>query len=618
MSGNFADSNRASLRAMAEDPNAWGVTPATGASREMRFNSSKLAPKKETKTSDELRADRMIPNIIEVGASADGDVNFEFSGGAMDDFLAAFVYGLWSRPMTMDALKGINTSITANNTITIVGADYSGYFTVGRRIKTEGFEAQANNRYADISAVAFAAGATTITITGTPFTAEAASIFTKVADANDVIVLNNTAIRFGTAGAAAIDSNSGNAFAAAIAAGQIKVGQKIQVDGLGYDVGTIVLSGVPTVGDQVTIYDSVKQVTFQFGGVLLPGYINVAVGADSHVTGANLASAIRKAWVSGLINVTASSAVDAVPTSEDVTITNLEATGGNLTAPVNAGPVMVVTNFAGGDDSLRGVFTVTSIGNDVIGVSPAPATNANTGAAKINIKGSMLRNPSAVTDFVKQSFTVETSFDDVNQHFVGTGLRVGTFDLNVKAGEIVTGSIAFQGRAMERRPTQTSLLRNAPYTNLEATSNEVLNATVNVGDLSKNGTPLATALQAITLKGDASLREQRAVGNKYAVGIGVGRFKLTGSMIAYFESGEMFDDFVAHNTVAISWFFKDIEGNRYDFTLPAIKLTSDPVSPDGIDKDVMEDIEWEAQRDPATSCMIQIDRFSSVNAPTAI
>lgn len=609
--GQFADSNRASMRLLAEDQNGWGITPGSGSPRELRIKTSKLAPKKETKTSDELRSDRMIPNIIEVGASADGDVEFELSAGAMDDLLAAFVYGLWSRPMTMDRFVGKKVSVTANNTVSIAGGDYRRYFTAGRRVKTEGFYTRANNDYFQIASLAYVAGAnrTDVVMTGTSLVVENGNDFVALLDANDVFVLKNTALRFGTAGASAIDSNGTNAFAAARAAGQIKIGQKISVSGVGYSTATLTFTGQPVAGSTYTIRTGSKSTTFQFDGVLIAGNVPVGIGADSDATAANLVAAIIKTHVTGDSFITATAAASVV------TVTSLYDTTELVVTP--GGTTNITSAVALADANLRGVFTVTSVADDAIGVSPAPATfDAST--HPVTIKGSMLRNPSKTTDFVRQSFTVETSFEDINQHFVATGLRVGSFDLNVSAGNLVDGTVSFMGRAMERRPDQTSLLRSVAYTPLDATVNEVMNATVNVGDLSKDGTVLSTGIQSIKIKGEASLREQKAVGHKYAVGIGVGRFKLTGSFTAYFETGELFDDFITHKTVALSWFFRDINDNRYDISLPAIKLTSDPISPKGIDQDVIEEIDWEAQRDPATECMLQFDRFSSLKAPTAI
>jgi hypothetical protein len=611
----FADSNRSSLRYIAET--VWGTTPASGTSREMRLKNSKLSLKKETKTSDEIRADRMVPSIIDVGAASEGEIDFEFSAGAVDDFLAAFVYGAWSRPMTMDSFHG-NVAIASTSTVTIVSdIDYSPYFTVGRKFKLEGFVKPSNNGYFSISSVAHSGTTTTITVTGTPLTVAPATAYTKLLDANDVIVAGSTAIRFGTSGASTIDSNGGNLFSSAIAAGQLKVGQKIHVDGLGLETGTVDFADAPVAGDIVIVNDGVKQVTFEFGTVATTqGNIVVALGADGTGAATNFVTALNLAYSQSKI------AVMGVASTHDTdeglaTLTNYEAVSGGALSKVGDVAVSItVTNFSGGDNSLRGVFTVTSVANDIIGVSPQPATNANSGTKKVTVKGSMLRNPGVAADFVAQQYSIETAYEDVGQYFINRGLRVSQFDLDVQSREIVTGKLQFMGEGMERRITKTSKLKNSPYTALVSTPGEVMSASTNVGNITKNGTPLSTALKSISIAGDAGLREQQAVGHKFPVGIGAGRFKLTGKFAAYFEDGDMFDDFISHATVSLSWYFNDIDNQRYYLTLPAIKLTSDPLSPGAIDQDVMEDIDWEAQRDPNTNCMIQIDRFSSVKTPT--
>lgn len=601
----FADSNRSSLRYIPET--LWAQTPTTGESREMRITTSKVHYKKDTKTSNEIRSDRMVPSIIEVGASSEGEFDFEFSAGAIDDFLEAFVYGSFTRPMTLDFWE-TNVSITANNVVAINSSvDYSTYLKVGRRIKLEGFKTLANNGYFQITGVAFANGKTSVTVAGTTLVVEGVSPFTKLLDANDVIVMNNTTLRFGTAGASTIDSNGANLFASAIAAGQIKSGQKIHVDGLGYEAGTLTFTAAAVLGDTITINDSRAQIVLEAGQTTVAGNIQFTAGADAAATAAAVNAAIITAYTEGKINVVSTVAAGVV------TLTNLEKTGGAI-ATTGAGAVVA---FAGGDDSLRGVFTIVSASDDVLEVLPKPSTNANAGGKPVTVKGSMLRNPSRAQDFTPKSFTIETGYEDVSQYFVGKGLRVSQFDLTAKAKEICTGKIMLKGEGMSRRVTKTSQLANSPYTPKFSTPGQVMSATTNVGSITKDGVPLVSALQEITISGDAALREQNAVGHKFAVGIGAGRFKLTGKFSAYFESGELFDDFVSHKTVSLSWFFQDLDGQRYDITLPAIKLTGDPLEPGAIDQDVIENIDWEAQRDPATNCMLQFDRFSSTKATSA-
>lgn len=611
----FADSNRASLRYLLEDPNGFGVTPSSGAPREMRITTSNLAYDKATETSQELRSDRMVSSIVEVGASSAGDIEYEFSAGAIDDFIAAFLYGAWSRPMTMLRESGVGVSITANNQITIANKNVAHEWTVGRHVKLEGFTNLGNNRYRTISNVAYSAPNTVITVSGTDLTAEAGSVTSRLLDANDVIVMS-TAIRLGTGGNATIDSNGGNAFTAAVAAGQIRVGQKLFLDGIGYGTGAVEFTGVPAVGTRVILFDGDQRQVFQFGGALPPGYIGVAIGLDADACAINLRNAIIATYVQGLLEVHAS--IDTGNTDEQVDLRNLLGSGGSITEEGDSANAITITNFSGGLDVGRGLYTVTSAGNDVIGLSPAPDTDANSGAATVIVKGSCIRNPSRVQDFIRQSFTIETSFEDVNQHFVAKGLRVGQFSVTIEADSLLNGTLSFEGTEMLRRVDQTSLLRNSPYTPAQAPNFEVMSATANVGSLTKNGVELATSLMSIEINGEANLRAQRAVGAKFAKGIGVGRFEITGTINAYFESGEMFDHFTRHDTISLGWSMTDQDKNVYDWLLPAIKLTSNPVAPGSIDQDVMEELEFEALRDPATACMFQLCRFSSTRAPSAI
>jgi hypothetical protein len=135
----FADSNRARMRVIKESDTAWGTTPASGSTRELRYTGSTINATKETAVSEEIRADRMVADHIETGARSAGDVNIEFSAGSHDDFLEAFVYGAWTRPMTFDMVKGISLEWADTNTLYVKGSDVTNYFTAGRRIKTNGF-----------------------------------------------------------------------------------------------------------------------------------------------------------------------------------------------------------------------------------------------------------------------------------------------------------------------------------------------------------------------------------------------------------------------------------------------------------------------------------------------
>jgi hypothetical protein len=606
-----AESNRAVLRAIAES--AWGTTPGTGSTRELRLTSSSLVPSKETVVSEELRADRMVSSIVEVAASVGGSLNGEFSAGSNDDFLQAFLLGAWSKPLTFDAFSGSNVSITSTSQITVAGvADLTKYFTSGRTIKLEGFATKSNNGYFTLSGVA----GSVLTVSGTPLTVEAGSASTKVLDANDVI-LTSTAIQFGTGGAATIDGGGGSTvFQTAIGNGQLRVGQKIFVDGLGYEQEASTISTNPGAGETWTITDSddtdiAKTVVFEFNSsaaAVTAGNVYVEIGGTVADTADNLAAACMAQFAAGNTAVYAES--DGV---DEVTFTNSNGTGGTITD--GTGGNLTGTTFAGGDASLHGVYTILAVSNDALTVDRAPTTDANSGSVAVTIKGSHLRNEGDFANITKQSWTIETGFTDIDKYFVKRGQRVGSFGMNVAAGEIATINFDFMGRDVYT--SVTSILGDTgTYTVLQSHTTEVMNATDNVGNIFKDGVALSSALQSIELSGEASLREQRAVSSKFPAGIGYGRFNLTGTVVAYFDTLDFFNDFLNHTTVELAFNMEDVGKNTYYFTMPAVKFTSDPIAPGGIDQDVMEELEFTAFRDATYETQFMIDRFSSVK-PTS-
>lgn len=600
-----AESNRAVLYYLSEV--TWGTTPGTGSVKTMRITSSSIVASKDTQQSDEIRADRMIPAIIEVAASTSGDVEFEFSAGGQDDFFAQFLLGTWSEVMTHFVLKGTKVTITANNTITLLGGDYRPYLQDEDYVKLEGFLNVGNNGYFSIDALAFTSGNTVITVDGTLLTAEAGSAYTKIVDAGDVI-LKSTSTAF-TSGNT-VNGGGSNAFA-----GKTLIpGQTVYIEGLGKGEGELVVGATdPAEGDTVLISDGVSSLTFEIrtnAALVAPGNVHVALSGTEATMAANLTSAINGQFIREKLRVSATD--DGIDT---VTLTNHRGTGGSIST---ASGGLTETSFAGGDNTKHGFFTIASVPNDdTFTTVETLTTDANSGTLAVVIKGSHLRNPGDPDDIVKQSISAETRFSDVNKQFLHTGLRVGSFNLSVTVGEIVTGSFSFQGRETTAE-NDTVLGDSGTYTVLAAVGTEVFNATANVGVIKKDGSAITAAVMSIELEGDASLRAQRAVGERFPAGIGYGRFSLTGSAELYFEDFTFFNDFLNHTTASISFPFEDADHNYYIFTLPSIKFTSDSIAPGGIDQDVMEPMEFMAFRDASLETMMMIDRFSSVYPMSAV
>lgn len=600
----FADSNRASMREIVELTTGWGETPAAGRTRARRFTQSSIVVTKDTVVSEEIRDDRMVSSVIETAASSGGELSWEFAAGSQDLDFQRVLQGTWTRPMEFDVFRGKIVAIKDSDEITISGGDYSAYFTVGRRIKLSGFLNTVNNKYAQISAVAHSAGVTTITVSSATLVAEAGSNFTSIADANDVILLAVNTIRFNNT-ANTIDSNGANAFSAAVAAKQLVAGQRIYVEGVGYETGTLTVASVVD-GDAVTITDGEDTYIFEAqsdADIANASAFLFAIGVDDNATATNLAAKINAVRLEADFKIAAKVATNVV------TLINLNKEGGDIT---DEAATITVSAFTGGDADFGGFYTLINVGNDALTVDRAVPTLA--AGTPITIKGSMLRNPYLSAEITPQSATIETGFGDVSQFFVADGQRAGSLSMEVTAGSIITGSTSFMGRETKRR--STTKLAGAGYTVLDAAATENVSATANVGMLSVNGVQVATAIMSIKMSIEGNLRQQRAVGSKFPVGISAGRLNLTGTISAYFADGAMYDRFLNHETVSLAFPIIDPDKNTYYFTVPSFKIASDPISPTGTDTDVMEEMEFMAFRDNATRCMLQIDRFSSTEPVT--
>lgn len=99
----MVDSSRTRLAYVTEA--TYGTTPATPVFQNMRFTSENLNANIENIVSNEIRADRNVSDLIQVGSNAGGEINFELSYGSFDTILESLMYGTWST----NVLKNANT-----------------------------------------------------------------------------------------------------------------------------------------------------------------------------------------------------------------------------------------------------------------------------------------------------------------------------------------------------------------------------------------------------------------------------------------------------------------------------------------------------------------------------
>ena len=121
----MTDSSQTRLAYIAES--TYGTTPATPTFLIQRFVSESLNANIENIVSNEIRADRNVADLIQVGANAGGAVDFELSYGSFDAWLESLMFSTWSS----NVLKNGNTqkSFTLEKTFEAGSTDQYHRFT---------------------------------------------------------------------------------------------------------------------------------------------------------------------------------------------------------------------------------------------------------------------------------------------------------------------------------------------------------------------------------------------------------------------------------------------------------------------------------------------------------
>lgn len=135
----MADANYASIGFIKEL--TWGTMPVSPRLKALRITGEDLMHEKETIQSQEVRADRQVADLVEVGVQASGGFEFELSFGSFAPFLEA---ALFAAPVVI-ALAAVAADLTAATQL-VDGAP--GDFTtvpVGATIRISGATDAANN-----------------------------------------------------------------------------------------------------------------------------------------------------------------------------------------------------------------------------------------------------------------------------------------------------------------------------------------------------------------------------------------------------------------------------------------------------------------------------------------
>ncbi len=203
------------------------------------------------------------------------------------------------------------------------------------------------------------------------------------------------------------------------------------------------------------------------------------------------------------------------------------------------------------------------------------------------------------------SFSIEKHFEDINKYFSFTGLRVGSLNLNVSYGEILTGSISFMGAGAEASTTTVV----GTGTVVDATTTDVLNSASDISTISIDGSPTTVCIQSLSLTVDNSLRTRTCIGKVYPTDLIYGTAQVNGTLELYFSATAYAMYQKVLNNSDISFGFKVTDGDyEYEFTIPRAKLTSDAPVAGGLDSDVTMSFEFNGLLDSVTETSLLITK----------
>lgn len=154
------DANKTEITFQRET--AWGVLPVAPNTTVARLVSETLMHAKDTVVSKEVRSNRQKTDAIKVGASANGNLNFEYSFSDFQHWLEAVMYGT----LTTIAYAGTVSLVTSTNVITGTAGDFDDVIP-GCSLLIAGFATGANNGIKQViakasngSSITLAAGST--------------------------------------------------------------------------------------------------------------------------------------------------------------------------------------------------------------------------------------------------------------------------------------------------------------------------------------------------------------------------------------------------------------------------------------------------------------------------
>lgn len=167
------------------------------------------------------------------------------------------------------------------------------------------------------------------------------------------------------------------------------------------------------------------------------------------------------------------------------------------------------------------------------------------------------------------SYSVEQFYSDIAQSELYTGLKTGSFSVDLPATGLVTASLAFTGKNLEQTGTTQY------FTTPAATNTEGIFAAVS-GSLIVNGVPSAL-VTSMSINIERALEAANVVGSNFAADVFTGKINVTGNMSVYFEDAtfrDYFDDEAKVSLIMALTTGEDKDAEAIVFTMGKVKINT--------------------------------------------
>jgi len=202
-----------------------------------------------------------------------------------------------------------------------------------------------------------------------------------------------------------------------------------------------------------------------------------------------------------------------------------------------------------------------------------------------------------------KSFTFEETLEmgatDSFSRF--TGGMVNGMTLNIASRAAVTGSLSLMA---QKETLGTAIVTGATYT--APGTEPISTASANVASLTVAGS--TPKVRSLTLEITNNLRTRPVVGSQFSEEFGAGRFEVTGTVEAYFESNALYQSVLDHAGGALSFIIGNAANKKTRFDLPKIIFGNGERRVGGNDDDVMVNIPFRAVYEATEACTLKLTR----------